>query len=243
MYIDFSGLFHQSSKDLTAGGTHFIPADQSLWPAEWKTTHYKRYNLDKISLTDTTEPADLFEIIRTRKTSRQFEGKGIEKAKLSTLLKYSCGIVRETHTNRHRAQPSGGSRYPIEIYPVILNGSEDIPAGIYHYDVKEHALDVLKTCEFSAADISSLMVYDFAKQAACVVIMTAVFSRTQIKYGERGYRYMVLEAGHIGQNLYLVSNALRLNCCAMGGTLDSACEKLIEIDGVTESVLYGLLIG
>jgi SagB-type dehydrogenase family enzyme len=73
--------------------------------------------------------------------------------------------------------------------------------------------------------------------------MTDVFWRNQNKYGERGYRYILLEAGHIGQNIYLVSEALGLKCCALGGTRDENLEELVDIDGVTESVVYALAVG
>ncbi len=243
MQIDFSGLFHRSSKDITAGGTHVIPPDPREWPDEWKTTHYKKYNLDTIALIDYSTEADLLETIRTRRSGRSYSRKPLDRDSLSMLLKYSCGIVREDEHARTRAQPSGGARFPIEIYPFIFSGSEEIPSGIYHYDVKEHMLDVLSQRLFSPDDVAALMRYGFAKDASCAIIMTAVFARTQVKYRERGYRFVLLEAGHIGQNLYLVSNALNLSCCAMGGTNDMEIEKMLEIDGVTESVVYGLLIG
>ena len=73
--------------------------------------------------------------------------------------------------------------------------------------------------------------------------MTSQFERTQMKYGERGYRYILLEAGHIGQNICLVSETLGLKCCALGGTMDKNLEELLDIDGETESVVYGFAIG
>ena len=75
------------------------------------------------------------------------------------------------------------------------------------------------------------------------IIMTAVFDRSQMKYGERGYRYMLIEAGHVGQNFCLTAEALGLKCSALGGTHDEPIERLLDIDGVTESVMYALAIG
>jgi len=243
MHIDFSGLFHQSSKDPTAGGTQFIPQDDSAWPEEWKTVHYKKYNLDKIKLTGYKIVADLFENIKNRRSKREYSRRPQDKDSLSALLKYSCGIIREDKWSRTRAQPSGGARYPIETYVVVLAGSEEVPTGIYHYDIKNHELDILKQREFLSEDLSKLFGYEFAKNASSIIVMTAIFARNQIKYGERGYRHILLEAGHIGQNLYLISTALGLGCCALSGISDIEFEKLLEIDGVTESVVYGLTIG
>ena len=118
-----------------------------------------------------------------------------------------------------------------------------LKAGLYHYNVKDHALDVLWDREFSDDDIGQIFTYPWVRDAAIGIVMTAVFSRNQSKYGERGYRYILLEAGHIGQNIYLVSEALGLKCCALGGTRDENLEKLIDIDGITESVVYGFAVG
>jgi SagB-type dehydrogenase family enzyme len=242
MQIDFSGLFHRSSKDLTAGGTHFVTQDDSQWPDEWKTVYYKTYELDKIPLDKIAVSAEIFETIRMRHSQRDFSKRPLSVSDIGTLLRYSCGIVNEKNGVKARAQPSGGARYPIEIYPIFFTDGE-VPAGTYHYDVKNHALDVLSQRAFSPEDIAGLISYEFARDASCAIIMTGVFSRTQSKYGERGYRYILLEAGHIGQNLYLVSGALGIKCCAMAGTRDTALETLLDVDGMTESVVYGLLLG
>ena len=288
---DFSKIFHESSKDL-AKGHPLIPADSNEWPEEWKTTYYKAYpRLPKIALdadlrgldADLRGPkADFFELIKKRRSRRDFTRTLITKRELSLLLKYSCGNMGPLEKSRHRrAQASGGARFPIEVYPIIFRSAQartpkeslddptgqanaDSPAkiskgnlggqtqtdaenvlkaGLYHYNVKDHALDVLWDREFSDDDIGQIFTYPWVRDAAIGIVMTAVFSRNQSKYGERGYRYILLEAGHIGQNIYLVSEALGLKCCALGGTRDENLEKLIDIDGVTESVVYGFAVG
>ena len=262
---DFSKIFHQSSKDLAKGHPQ-IPADSSEWPDEWKTTYYKAYpRLPKIALDDKPPSADFFELIKKRRSRRDFTRTPITKRELSLFLKYSCGNTGSLEKSRHRrAQASGGARFPIDIYPIVFRSAQartpkeslDDPtgqaqtdaenvlkAGLYHYNVKDHALDVLWDREFSDEDIGQIFTYPWVKDAAIGIVMTAVFSRNQNKYGERGYRYILLEAGHIGQNMYLVSEALGLKCCALGGTRDENLEKLIDIDGVTEAVVYGFAVG
>ncbi len=244
MYIDFSLLFHQSSKDLVGGGSVRIPNDTSLWPPEWTTTYYKTYDLQKIMLPGATPHADLFDTIRNRSSGRAYSSKPLSLSQMSTLLKYSCGIVSDSEaTHKRRAQPSGGARYPIEVYAIVFHGSVELPAGMYHYNVKEHALDVLHEKKFTPEERAEIVTYPFAQKASCLIVMTAVFYRNQMKYGERGYRYIMLEAGHIGQNIYLVSEALDLQCCGLGGTRDEHIEKLIGVDGAAESVLYGIVVG
>ena len=242
--MDFSDLFHQSSKDRTGGGTVRVPHDESLWPPEWRTVSYKSYpRFKKISLPEAKPTGEFAELIDRRRSGRSFSGKPVTIDALSAILKYSCGIIGDNAGRKIRAQPSGGSRYPIEVYPLVFAGSETVPAGLYHYGVKDHALDVLWQRPFSKADIGSLFTYDWAQDASVAFVMTAIFDRTKRKYGERGYRYALLEAGHIGQNVYLNAAASGIKCVAIDGIHDEAIEKLIDIDGTTESVLYALCVG
>ena len=244
MYIDFSQLFHQSSKDRSGQGSIRIPLDKAKWPAEWSVTSYKEYpRFEKISLGDKSKAVgDLFDVMRKRTSQRDFSGKPFTKNQLSTLLKYACGIVNGPD-GEHRAQPSGGGRYPLEVYPVVFAGSDEIPAGLYHYGVKRHELDVLWQLAFTKEDIAAFFTYPWAQDATLGLFLTAVFNRNQMKYGERGYRQILIEAGEIVQNIYLVSTALGLKCCAIDGVREPDIEKLLDVDGITESVVTSLVLG
>ena len=244
MYIDFSQLFHQSSKDRSGQGSIRIPLDKAKWPAEWSVTSYKEYpRFEKISLGDKSKAVgDLFDVMRKRTSQRDFSGKPFTKNQLSTLLKYACGIVNGPD-GEHRAQPSGGGRYPLEVYPVVFAGSDEIPAGLYHYGVKRHELDVLWQLAFTKEDIAAFFTYPWAQDATLGLFLTAVFNRNQMKYGERGYRQILIEAGEIVQNIYLVSTALGLKCCAIDGVREREIEKLLDVDGITESVVTSLVLG
>lgn len=238
-------MFHQSSKDLRGGGMVNIPATEAEWPDEWKTVYYKSYpRFKKIQLPRTRLTADFFELVRMRHTNRQFSRGVLTPEKLSTLLRYTCGIVHDNAKwNPRRAHPSGGARFPIEAYPILLSDAGNIPAGVYHYNVKDHALDTLDERPFSSDDIMQLVTYPFVQNASMLLILTTVFWRTQMKYGERGYRYIMLEAGHIGQNVYLASTALNLKCSGLGGTHDEKIESLLGVDGIGESLVYALVVG
>lgn len=239
MALDFSNLFHQSSKEHARN-----PIDSSQWPDAWKTIYYKEYpSFKKIALSDVPPEKDLFSAIISRKSGRNYSEEPITKDELSVLLKYSCGEINDMDGKVRRAQASAGARFPIEIYPIVFRGTEDLPSGLYHYNVREHSLDVLWKKNFTKEEIGKIFTYEWIQDAALGIVMTAVFERTQSKYKERGYRCILLEAGHIGQNLYLVSDALGLECCALSGTRDESMEEFIDIDGVTESVVYGFSFG
>ncbi len=234
--------FHRISKEHRP-----IPYDSKDWPSEWTTIFYKEYErFPKINLIEKKISHDLFEAIAKRRSQRDFKREAVSIEEISLLLKYSCGIVSKSESHSHRAQPSGGGRFPVEIYPIVFRsglGADYLKGGIYHYNVKGHQLDILEQKEFSDAEINKIFTYPWVSEASFAILMTAVFWRNQNKYGERGYRYILLEAGHIGQNIYLVSEALGLKCCALAGTHDQNAEKLLDIDGQTESIIYSFAIG
>jgi SagB-type dehydrogenase family enzyme len=82
-----------------------------------------------------------------------------------------------------------------------------------------------------------------AEQAAVVFIWTAVVERAKWKYLERAYRYIYMDAGHIGQNLYLAATALGLGCCAIGALYDEEVNRLVGADGVNETAVYMACVG
>lgn len=185
----------------------------------------------------------LFDTISARKSDRDFSGRVLEEGDISTVLKYACGIVSQREGEYHRAQASGGGRYPIEVYPLIFTGTERIQAGVYHYGVKNHVLDVLWHREFTKADIATLFTYPWAQHASLALVFTGVFHRNQMKYGERGYRHVLIEAGAIIQNVYLVAAALGIKCCGIDGVNEVNLEKLLDVDGVAESAICSVVLG
>lgn len=244
MSVDFSRIFHQSSKDRSKGHPPISLCSED-WPDEWRTHQYKQYvRFQKQNLGEPAHmQADLFNLIKERRSQREGSGKALSLGELSILLKFSCGIVGAQESSLpRRAQPSAGARYPIEVYPFVLMPG-DVSGGIYHYDVRGHILEVLREKSFLPEEIALFFPHQWIQGMSLALVMTAVFERNQMKYGERGYRYMLIEAGHIGQNVCLLAEALGLQCCAVGGSNDEAIERSIGIDGRTESVVYTLVLG
>jgi SagB-type dehydrogenase family enzyme len=80
-------------------------------------------------------------------------------------------------------------------------------------------------------------------QAAVCFVLTGLFQRTRWKYHERSYRYVLLEAGHIGQNLYLAATSMALGACAVGAFLDDTLNALLGLDSEEEAALYLITVG
>ena len=231
---DFSSLFHQISKRSRGS----IPFDSSTWPAAWSIVQYKSYpRFPHLSLEKHSLQANLADGLQHRKSVRDFTTSGITKEQLSALLQYACGLQHGTH----RTHPSAGGRYPLEVYPIVARSDGSLAPGLYHYNIKDHTLDVLFPQEVHMEKMDSFFTYPWAKNASMALILTGVFSRMTNKYADRGYRNVLIEAGHVGQNLYLVAEALGLKCTAIAGTRDERIEEFLDIDGVTESLVYAFL--
>jgi SagB-type dehydrogenase family enzyme len=180
-------------------------------------------------------PVTLGEVLATRKSIRAYQLRPLQLATLGGLLYASYGVRGYRDVDGRwfgeRSVPSGGGLYPLELY-VAAQAVENLPDGIYHYDAKEHQL------ELRHMTIGQEMI----REANLVVMISGIFQRTMWKYGQRGYRFVLFEAGHLGQNLYLVAAALGLGPVAIGGFFDDEVHHLARLPD-DEHVLYMVCIG
>jgi len=233
--------YHSSSRD-KAKGHPPIPYNANEWPDSWKEVQYKSYDrLPKITLPPpSAELTSLAKALETRKSSRDFEEKPLSLQQISDIFFWSCSTEA---SEGQRPYPSGGGRFPVEMYVVNLRDTEGLSAGVYHYDFRKHRLDVLWQRAFTQEETEDMFGYAWGKKASSVIVMTGVFNRTTEKYGERGYRFVLVEAGHIGQNIALVSSAIGVKCCSLGGINEDYFESLIDVDPKKESMVYSIVLG
>jgi len=184
--------------------------------------------------------ASLERAISGRRSERRFSGEKMSVAELSHILYYACGIT--DRRDGMRAAPSAGATYPIEVYPII-NNVDDLGTGIYHYAVGEHQLEAVREGDFRRDMVRAAAGQSFLGEANAVLVLSAIFYRTQRRYGERGDRYILFEAGHIAQNACLIATSMGLGSCVVGAFDDAAFNRLIAADGKKESVLYLIAVG
>jgi SagB-type dehydrogenase family enzyme len=115
--------------------------------------------------------------------------------------------------------------------------------GLYHYNVPQHAVALLSAGDVSDAVCAAFAGQESARGASFVVIIAGIMGRTRRKYGERGYRYVLMEAGHLAQNLLLSATALGYAAFTTGGFFDEYLNALLRLDGIDETVLYCALVG
>ena len=162
-------------------------------------------------------------------------------------LPVGCGVRLRLSVPQGRARGSGRLRSPSALYPVetyiSVHSVEGLAAGLYHFDVEHFALDRL-TDQDKAEDVAQACLNQtFMSQAAAVFLWTGVFRRAMSKYGDRGMRYILLDAGHICQNVMIAAEAVDCGGCPVGAFYDSELNQLLQIDGEEESILYAASVG
>ena len=184
----------------------------------------------------------MWDTLACRRSIRDYSSVAVSMAELSQLLWAIQGVTAHAGRYALRTAPSAGALYPIETY-ILVNLVSDLAAGIYHYDVRKHGLEVVRKGDFGAEIARAALGENMLKEAALVFLWTAVVARSKWKYFERAYRYMYMDAGHIGQNAYLAAEALGMGCCTVGAFLDDEVNSVIGIDGKDEVALYLCAVG
>lgn len=205
-----------------------------------KPAQHKTYrNVEKIALPSPDFRGDISveEAIARRRSVRSYADKPLKLKELSQLLFAAQGITTEEGERPLRAAPSAGATYPFEIY-VAVSDVEQLKNGIYHYDVPNHRLSLVKEGDFAEDLSSAAFGQDSVANAPATFISTAVFNRTRSRYGQRGLRFIYNEAGHISQNLYLQAESMGLGTVVVGGFTDEDVNKLLGINGLKQSVIY-----
>jgi SagB-type dehydrogenase family enzyme len=240
---DPAELFHEASKLYPA-----LAARQSMGMARLAASdelqtmalHATRRNphLPSMELPAPMRPEYSFwSTLELRRSRRSFATRAVDLRAIATLLDAAYG-----DRGGRRTVPSGGALYPLELY-LLAARVAGLGRGVYRYDAGLHALE-RRTAEdpwpsFVEASAAAGLVDD----GAAALLVLGVFGRTRFKYGVRGYRFALLEAGHVVQNVVLAASALDVATLPYGGYYDFRLDELVGADGVDESVVYAVVIG
>lgn len=217
-------------------------AVQALMTAVHQGQAYKAYTLmERRELPQIEARTELERTIAARRSIRTFSGAPVRLDELARLLFFTYG--RTDPGGVFRAVASGGALYPLEVYVAAFR-VDDLDAGVYHYGLETGHLDVVRPgdCLTALKDLVYWQGIDIDR-AACAIVFTAAFRRNTIKYHDRGYRMVLMEAGEAAQNLCLVATSMNLGACLLGGFSDDPLSEFLDIDGVTEAPLLPVLVG
>lgn len=205
-------------------------------------------NAKRVQLPPAEHPRTaLLDTLVHRRSRRDYSSMEISLSQLSTLLQYGCGVTDFVPAYGFtrlplRSFPSHGGLQAPEVY-VSVQAVDSLSAGIYHYHAIDHALESLTLGDHSQKLYNLAFNEQYVERAAVVFLITGYYERLRWKYGERAYRFMCIDAGFLGENLYLVAEALELGACAVSGFAQDGVEELLGIDGKEEIALMLLTIG
>jgi SagB-type dehydrogenase family enzyme len=201
-------------------------------PAAWTSVNLKQYpRLPKRSLprANQAESMDLVDALINRRSVRLFdETCYVPLQTLGAIFDRAVSSSGDPQNFYHRPYPSAGARYPVETYLLSFR-VQDLPPGIYHYDNHAHSLTTLLEKDF-ALNESEVLWDENIVSPAFVIILSAVFHRSCIKYAGRGYRYALFEAGAIAQTLDLVCRTKELGVVWIGGFPDGEVRELLDVN-------------
>jgi SagB-type dehydrogenase family enzyme len=166
--------------------------------------------------------------IKERRTIRRFQDRPLELRQLAQLLWAGQGITEKGGLHR-RAAPSGGALYPLDLYVVVGDrGVRDLEAGIYRYVPERHSLTKVSGRDLRQAIARASLGQMWMAEAPVTLAIVAEYQRITRKYGERGRRYALVEAGHVGQNIFLQAEALGLGVGIVGAFDDGEIGSLLQ---------------
>jgi SagB-type dehydrogenase family enzyme len=185
-----------------------------------------------------TSTVSLEESLQKRRSIREYSLSPLTLSEISQLLWAGQGI---TSDNGGRTAPSAGGLYPLEVY-LVAGNVENIAPGIYHYNPQGHEIIFIKGTDIREGLANAALGQTPVRNGAIDIIISAVYERTNQKYGERGIRYAQLEAGHAAQNICLETTALNLGAVTIGAFDDNQVKGLLGM-AENEVPLYIIPVG
>lgn len=190
------------------------------------------------------KPVGLLALVTRRSSLRQYASTPLTQEELSFLLWCTQGI-KEVHapTATLRTVPSAGARHAFETL-LVVHRVDGLEPGLYQYDAADHRLRKLEADERISRRVAQACYgQDFVGTSAVTFVWVAVPYRMNWRYGQRGYRYLHLDAGHVCQNLYLAAEAVDAGACAVAAFDDDALCSVLGLDGVEHFVIYVAAVG
>lgn len=186
---------------------------------------------------------DIVSCFINRETRRLFkEETPMELGQLAYILKMIQGVkkIRKDNKTLKRYVPSASGRHSFETY-ILVNNVEGLEKAVYRYlPMEEKLLVVKKDSELSEKIVAALNGQIFAARASIVVVLVAVCERMEWRFGDLAHKLILLDGGHIGQNLYLAAESLGLGACAVADYNQDRLDSLLELSNGEISTYIGL---
>jgi len=168
------------------------------------------------------------EALARRRSRRVFKDNSLTMEQVSQLLWSAQGITEERRG--FKTAPSAGATYPLDIYLVVGKDKvENLKAGVYHYNLHHHSLIIILEGDKRRELARACLRQRFIEDAPVSLIITAEFSRITSRYGKKGIYYAYMEAGHVGQNVYLQAESLGLGTVVTGAFYEEDVSRALNL--------------
>jgi len=172
------------------------------------------------------------EALKTRRTHRSFTSRALSLQQFSQILWSAYGVTAKVSGYNLKTVPSAGALYPIDIYAVVgYEGVETLAPSVYHYRPEGHALEHVKDGDLRVAVARHALRQMWMADAPVLLVITGEYARCSVKYGGRGIIYTHIEAGHIGQSIFLQAEAMGLKAGIVGAFRN---EQIIKTLGIPQ---------
>jgi len=183
------------------------------------------------------------EAIYRRKSVRVYAEDGLTLRDISQVLWSAAGTTVDGRTGATRSYASAGGAYPLEVY-IFTGNTAGLKPGIYKYIFQNHSIELLKQGDMRPKLAKAAGGQRMIEDAPMSILFTAIFPKTSLKYGKRGEdRYVYMDMGHAGQNVYLQAQARGLGTVAVGSFNDEAVKKLLGERPENEEPVYIMPVG
>lgn len=199
------------------------------------------------TLLPASELSEVNRLAANRRSCRRFADAALPATTLANILHAAYGITGtrpadDASPGYGRTVPSAGALYPLDIYAAV-ESVEEIVDGVYRFNPLGEALEPIGSTATAGSIRSHLLQPEACEHANAILVLTAEFGKTISKYGPRGYRYILFEAGHVSQNVCLAAVSSGLQTLCLGGFSDADINSDLGLDGRSRAALYCIAIG
>lgn len=186
--------------------------------------------------------AGLADVLAARRSAPSLGGGPVDLPTVTGVLQHSYGVHPQPDGQPRRPTPSGGALYPLDIF-VMARRIDGVEPGLHHFDPFRSCFAGLAPVDFDRFD-ELTMLPEISRDAAAVLVLSASFWRSRFKYSQRALRFVMIEAGHLAQNITLLATGYGLHSRVFGGFLDDELTAMLPgHNGVDDAPVYMVMLG
>jgi SagB-type dehydrogenase family enzyme len=236
---DISDTLHIATNNLAAS-KRFPAGYRTNYSSEVAALYQEQFSVPaavgaiELPMPDPRVSASLMDVIISRRSSRDFGEAPLDLDEVGTMAFLACGVSRNV--------PNSGGLGSVELSLIVQNVTGLAP-GIYAYDSIRHQLIGKSYGAYRHWLLQHVFYQSEFSSCAAAFCLVVNMRRLKLKYGMRGYRLGLLDAGHVSENINLTATSLGLAVCASAGYVDSELNRALEIDGLRKTVVLVVLVG